>query len=114
MLLQRAADDGKWYTVGGAVDPGEEAADAVVREVLEETGLNVVPERMIGVYTDPLAVYRNGDEVLYVSTCFACRVVAGCFERRWAVMTNRLNYAIFLSMACLNFCRRTGIELRRR
>jgi 8-oxo-dGTP pyrophosphatase MutT (NUDIX family) len=77
VLLQRAADDGKWYTVGGALDPGEDAADAVVREVLEETGLHVIPERIVGVYSDPLTVYGNGDKVLYVSTCFVCRVVGG-------------------------------------
>lgn len=77
VLLQRAADDGKWYTVGGALDPGEDAADAAVREVLEETGLHVIPERIVGVYSDPLAVYGNGNRVLYVSTCFVCRVVGG-------------------------------------
>lgn len=77
VLLQRAADDGKWYTIGGAVDPGEDPADAAVREVLEETGLRVTPQRVVGVYTDPLVVYPNGDRVIYVSTCFICRIVGG-------------------------------------
>jgi 8-oxo-dGTP pyrophosphatase MutT (NUDIX family) len=77
VLLQRAADDGRWYTIGGAVDPGEELGDAVVREVFEETGLRVAPERVVGVYTDPLVVYPNGDRVIYVSTCFVCRAVGG-------------------------------------
>jgi len=77
VLLQRAADDGKWYTIGGALDPGENPADGAVREVLEETGLHVIPERIVGVYSDPLTVYGNGDRVLYVSTCFVCRVVGG-------------------------------------
>ena len=77
VLLQRARDDGRWYTVGGAMDPGEEAADAVVREVLEETGLQVRPERLIGVYSDPIAQYANGDRVFYVSICFLCRIVGG-------------------------------------
>jgi 8-oxo-dGTP pyrophosphatase MutT (NUDIX family) len=63
--------------VGGAVDPGEEPADAAAREVLEETGLRVVPERVVGVYTDPVVTYPNGDKVLYVSTCFVCRAVGG-------------------------------------
>jgi 8-oxo-dGTP pyrophosphatase MutT (NUDIX family) len=77
VLLHRSADDGRWYTVGGAVDPGEEPADAAVREVREETGLHVVPERVVGVYSDPLVTYPNGDKVLYVSTCFVCRAVGG-------------------------------------
>ena len=77
VLLHRSADDGRWYTIGGAVDPGEEPADAAVREVLEETGLHVVPERIVGVYADPPVTYPNGDKVLYVSTCFLCRQVGG-------------------------------------
>jgi 8-oxo-dGTP pyrophosphatase MutT (NUDIX family) len=77
VLLHRSKDDGNWYVIGGAPDPGEDAADAAVREALEETGLTVVPERLIGVYTDPAVRYANGDEVLYVATVFRCRPVAG-------------------------------------
>jgi len=39
ILLVRQADDGVWSTPGGAIEPNEEPADAVVREVWEETGL---------------------------------------------------------------------------
>jgi 8-oxo-dGTP diphosphatase len=77
VLLQRARDDGKWYVVGGAVDPGEDPADAVVREVSEETGLVVRPVRVVGVYSDPVATYANGDRVFYVNTCFACEITGG-------------------------------------
>ena len=45
VLLHQSADDGNWYLIGGGMDPGEQPADAVVREVLEETGLEVIPER---------------------------------------------------------------------
>src|SRR5258705_8070403 len=72
VLLHRATDDGKWYTIGGAMDPGEDPADAAVRETFEETGLRVVPTRGVGVYADPVVVYANGDRVIYVSTCFEC------------------------------------------
>ena len=77
VLLHRAATDGKWYTIGGAVDPGEDPADAAVREVFEETGLRVRPVRVVGVYTDPIVEYPNGDRVGYVSTCFLCQIVGG-------------------------------------
>ena len=77
VLLHRSADDGRWYTIGGAVDPGEDPAHAAVRETLEETGLRVVPERIVGVYADPIVTYPNGDRVLYVSTCFLCRAIGG-------------------------------------
>jgi 8-oxo-dGTP pyrophosphatase MutT (NUDIX family) len=77
VLLHRSRDDGKWYVIGGAPDPGEDAADAAVREAKEETGLVVEPERLVGVYTDPLVRYPNGDEVLYVASVFRCRPIGG-------------------------------------
>jgi 8-oxo-dGTP pyrophosphatase MutT (NUDIX family) len=80
VLLHRAATDGRWYTIGGAVDPGENVADAAVREVFEETGLRVRPLRIVGVYTDPLVTYPNGDRACYVSTCFVCQNVGGKLE----------------------------------
>lgn len=39
---------GLWSLPGGRVHAGEAFRDAVVREVAEETGLHVVPERMVG------------------------------------------------------------------
>ena len=37
----RSARPGTWFLPGGAIEHGEHPADAVVREVLEETGLDV-------------------------------------------------------------------------
>ncbi|MEQ1502405.1 MAG: NUDIX domain-containing protein [Myxococcota bacterium] len=77
VLLHRSSDDGAWHTIGGVTDPGEEPADTVVREVREETGLEVVPERLVGVWSTPPLVYANGDRMVYVGMVFACRVVGG-------------------------------------
>jgi 8-oxo-dGTP pyrophosphatase MutT (NUDIX family) len=77
VLLHRSTHDGKWYVIGGAPDPGEEPAVAAVREAFEETGLIVRPERLIGVYADPIVRYPNGDEVLYTATAFRCKPVGG-------------------------------------
>jgi 8-oxo-dGTP pyrophosphatase MutT (NUDIX family) len=41
-------DQSFWFTAGGGVEPGEELAAAAVRELREETGLYVAPERMVG------------------------------------------------------------------
>ena len=38
---------------GGHVDDGETVEQAVVREIKEETGLDAVPVRILGVYSDP-------------------------------------------------------------
>ena len=45
VLLVRRADNEKWTPVTGIADPGEEAHDAAVREVLEETGIKAAPAR---------------------------------------------------------------------
>ena len=54
------------------IDPGEQPADAVVREVLEETAVRVAPTRITGVYLTPEVRYPNGDLVQYVITAFEC------------------------------------------
>jgi len=77
VLLQQARDDGKWYTPGGAIDPGEEPAGAIVREMKEETGLDVEPVRVVGVYISPNITYPNGDKVQYVGPVFLCNVTGG-------------------------------------
>jgi 8-oxo-dGTP diphosphatase len=77
LLLQRARDDGKWYVIGGAMEPHEQPADAIVREVLEETGLHVKPTRIICIETSPVVTYPNGHQVQYVGTTFLCEIIGG-------------------------------------
>ena len=56
VLLFRGSDparDGEdvrfwWFTVGGAVEPGEELAETAVRELAEETGLQVTAAELVG------------------------------------------------------------------
>jgi 8-oxo-dGTP diphosphatase len=80
ILLIRRGDGRGWSLPGGFVEPGERLADAAVREVWEETGLEVEPLRIVGVYSDPTythITYPNGDQVHFVSTTFECRIVGG-------------------------------------
>lgn len=50
LLIQRGNDPGRglWSLPGGRVEPGETLAGAIVRETLEETGLEVFCERLVG------------------------------------------------------------------
>ncbi|HEY1133769.1 MAG TPA: NUDIX domain-containing protein [Nocardioides sp.] len=77
VLLVRRADDGRWTPVTGICDPGEEPAVTARREALEETGVEIVVERLALVRTTGLVVYPNGDRNRYLDHTFACRWVAG-------------------------------------
>jgi 8-oxo-dGTP pyrophosphatase MutT (NUDIX family) len=81
VLLQQRDDNRLWGLPGGAVDPGESVAQAIVREVREETGLEVEPIRVIGIYSAPehhqIVTYPDGNVIHYVSTAFECRIVGG-------------------------------------
>lgn len=77
ILLVRRADNGAWTPVTGIVDPGEQPADAAVREVVEEAGVRVVPERLAGVGVTDLVVYDNGDMSQYLDLTFRMRWTDG-------------------------------------
>jgi 8-oxo-dGTP diphosphatase len=55
LLIRRGHEPGKglWSVPGGRIEDGESDADALVREVLEETGLLVTPGRLIGTVRRP-------------------------------------------------------------
>jgi len=53
VLLCHRTDRDAWNLPGGRVEHGETPWDAVVREVLEEVGLEVRVERLLGVYPVP-------------------------------------------------------------
>ncbi|MDT0328176.1 NUDIX hydrolase [Nocardiopsis lambiniae] len=77
VLLHRRADDGRWATPGGILEPGEQPAVAVVREAREETGLIVEVERLVSVLGQDPYVYPNGDRVQFLDLAFRCRPVGG-------------------------------------
>ena len=53
VLLGERADNGQWALIAGVMDPGEQPAETIVREVYEETAVHVVPERITSVLTQP-------------------------------------------------------------
>jgi 8-oxo-dGTP diphosphatase len=58
-----------WNLPGGSVENGEAPWDCVIREVKEETGLDIIVEKLIGVYSKP----EENDLVF----SYKCRVVSG-------------------------------------
>ncbi|HEV7701463.1 MAG TPA: NUDIX domain-containing protein [Pyrinomonadaceae bacterium] len=79
-ILFQKTKQGIWSLPAGAIDPGEKPAQAIVREIFEETGLVARPDRIIGVVGGPPdqhVEYPNGDVVESTTVVFACEVIAG-------------------------------------
>ncbi len=79
VLLIERTDNGLWAAPGGAQDIGESVLDTVVREVREETGLEVEVTGLSGIYSDPKHViaYDDGEVRQEFSLCFHARPIAG-------------------------------------
>ena len=83
VLLQRRGDDGKWGLLGGALELGESAAEAAVREAREESGLDVRVKQLVGVYTKYEHEYASGDKTQPVVICFECEATgdSGSYDK---------------------------------
>src|SRR3954453_85950 len=79
LLLVHKTDNNLWALPGGGVDPGESVTMAVVREVKEETGIDVTVDDLVGVYTNPRHVmaYDDGEVRQQFSLCFRAHPIGG-------------------------------------
>lgn len=50
LMIQETEDGARWNLPAGRPEPGESPADCAEREAREETGMNVFPESLVGVY----------------------------------------------------------------
>jgi 8-oxo-dGTP pyrophosphatase MutT (NUDIX family) len=79
ILLQNKGNGENWSLPAGAIELGEAPAEAVVREVWEETGLYVVPKKLLGVFggKDFRYQYPNGHQVENNVFMFDCVIQSG-------------------------------------
>jgi ADP-ribose pyrophosphatase YjhB (NUDIX family) len=79
IVLIRRRDNDLWALPGGGMELGESIVDTAVREVKEETGLDVEVTGLVGVYTDPRHVmaYTDGEVPQQFSLCFTTRLLGG-------------------------------------
>jgi len=78
LLIRRGKEPlyGRWVVPGGTVELGEPLDEALVRELREETGLEVEPLELITVFD---RIQRDGGRVLYhyVIVDYLCRWISG-------------------------------------
>lgn len=77
LLLQKRSDCEKWGFLGGMVESGESVEEAAVREVKEESGLDVEVTSLYGVYSKYFVEHTNGDKVQPIVHIFKAKIIGG-------------------------------------
>ncbi|PXX66943.1 ADP-ribose pyrophosphatase YjhB (NUDIX family) [Nocardia tenerifensis] len=82
ILMIRRTDNNKYSIPGGGLDVGETVTDAVIREVLEETGIAVQITSLVGIFSNPKHViaYDDGEVRQEFSICFRAEPIGGTLE----------------------------------
>src|SRR5690606_3190994 len=71
------SDSGRWALVSGILEPGEEPAHAMVREIKEETGVDAVVDGLAAVMALEPTQDPNGDRSQYLDPISGCRAAGG-------------------------------------
>ena len=80
LLMVREKVDGMWSLPGGWADIGFSPSEVVVKEVKEETGLDVAPERLLAIFDKKCHPHRP-PQLNYVYKIFiGCRLLGGSLK----------------------------------
>lgn len=94
ILLQSRADRDKWGIPGGCQELGERFQDTVIREVKEETNLDVLEEdlELLDVVSGPTRRndYPNGDVVINNTALYCVRKYSG--ELKWDTESKEMKF----------------------
>ena len=79
LLIERGKEPlkGWWSLPGGAVETGEKLLDAIKREVMEETNLDVEPLEVVEIFERLMYDDQQRCEYHYVLIDYICRVISG-------------------------------------
>ncbi len=77
ILLQQRSDNGLWGLPGGLKELGESISGTAVREVKEETNLDVVLTGFVGVFINPAMTWRKTDRAEVICHSFIGAITGG-------------------------------------
>ncbi len=77
ILFQRRTDNGRWGLIGGLVEMNETYTEAALREIREETGLEVELDSFLGIFHNHEMVWSNGDAAHVIASMFTAHIVSG-------------------------------------
>ncbi len=77
ILLQRRSDNGQWGFPGGILELDETYAQAALREIREETGLECRLEAFLGIFHNYDMMWPNGDRAHTVGAIYTARILRG-------------------------------------
>ncbi len=82
ILLQKRRDVNQWCIISGHVEFGETVAEAILREIEEETSVQGTIRRLIGIYSSPASqtYYYPDHSVQYVTTYFEVALNSSILE----------------------------------
>ena len=77
ILFQRRTDNGRWGLIGGLLEMNETYQQAALREIREETGLEVRLDHFLGIFHNHNMVWSNGDAAHVISAMYTAEIVSG-------------------------------------
>jgi ADP-ribose pyrophosphatase YjhB (NUDIX family) len=85
ILLARESADGKWSLPGGWADVGYTPKEVITKEFKEETGLDIVPERLLAVFDKKM--HPHPPQPFYVyKIVFWCKAVSSTLLKGFDVL----------------------------
>lgn len=77
VLMGQRVDTGRWALISGILEPGEEPAVAMVREIKEETGVDATIDALAAIQVQEPMTYPNGDQAQYLDLVFLAHATGG-------------------------------------
>ena len=80
ILFEKRSDNGMWCIPGGSLEFGESLEEGLLREVKEETGLDIFNPVFLDVKANVHIIYPNQDEVYYTDVVYYSNEYSGILQ----------------------------------